>query len=307
MSPEPDAAPLADSLPPADTADQTYRAKPWWVKYARAWLHGLERPVQLTGSLAKLLPHLWQRGEPGEKSQQPAIVQTRFNHPVAADRVVGHVRMERRELKKLQKKHGCTINDIALCTVSGALRHYLARKGEFSTDDLVAAMPIDMRPKHADGDIGNQVSLARIRLHADIESITERLQGIQVQTTYSKKENKKGESEAQLNILDEIPPALIIWLGQWLISSGYLEKLPQVVNTVVTNVPGIRGEAYMFGARLVDYIGLGPLAPSVGLFHTVSSTTEHINISFTSTKDFVGDGADYGASLEHSFRELTKQ
>jgi diacylglycerol O-acyltransferase len=303
-SPEPGAAPLADSLPPVDPADKTYRASPWWVKYARAWIHSIERPVELTGSLTRLLPHLWQRGEPGQKTQQPPIPQTRFNHPVAADRVVGHVRLELKDLKKLEKKYGCTINDIALCTVSGALRHYLAHKGEFPTDDLVAAMPIDMRPKHEDGDIGNQVSLARIRLHADIENISERLQGIQAQTTYSKKESRKGDSPALLNIVDEIPPALIIWLGQWLISSGYLEKLPPLVNTVVTNVPGLRDEAYMFGARLVDYIGLGPLAPNAGLFHTVSSTTEHVNISFTSTRDFVGDGSDYCAALEHSYQEL---
>jgi diacylglycerol O-acyltransferase len=306
VSPEPDAAPLADALPLIDPADKTYRASPWWVKYARAWIHGIERPVELAGSLTRLLPHLWRPGEHGVKSSQAAIPQTHFNHPIAADRVVGHVRLELGSLKKLQKKHDCTINDIALCTVSGALRHYLARKGEFPTEDLVAAMPIDMRPKHKDGDIGNQVSLVRIRLHADIESISDRLQGIQAQTTYSKNENRKGDSPALLNIVDEIPPALIIWLGQWLISSGYLEKLPPLVNTVVTNVPGIRGEAYMFGARLVDYIGLGPLAPNVGLFHTVSSTTEHVNISFTSTREFLGDGSDYCTALEHSFQELIK-
>lgn len=307
VSPDPDAAPLANSLPPINSSDKTYRASPWWLKYTRAWIHSIERPVELAGSLASLLPQLWQRGEPGEKSSQPAVPQTRFNHPVAADRVVGHIRLEMSDLEKLKRKYDCTINDIALSTVSGALRHYLAREGEFPTDDLVAAMPIDIRREHKDGDIGNEVSLARILLHTNIESVSDRLQGIRGQTTHSKKESKKGGSPALLNLVDEIPPALIIWLGQWLISSGYLEKLPQLVNTVVTNVPGIREEAYMCGARLVDYIGLGPLAPNVGLFHTVSSTTEHINISFTSTGDFVGDGSGYCASLQHSFEELIKQ
>ena len=107
-----------------------------------------------------------------------------------------------------------------------------------------------------------------------------------------------------LDLVDEIHPALILWLGEWLLSAGYLEKLPQLVNTVVTNVPGIRSEAYLLGARLVDYLGFGPLAPNVGLFHTISSTREHLNISFSSTREFVGDGSGYRNSLEYSYAEL---
>jgi diacylglycerol O-acyltransferase len=307
LSPEPGAPPIADSLPLAETARGDYRTPPWWKKYGRAWWNSIERPIDLVATAVKLLPGVWHVDEPGEKKTEQAIPRIRFNYPVAADRVIGHVRMDMAALKKLEKKYDCTINDIALCTVAGALRHYLSGLGELPVEDLVTAMPIDLRKDHKEGDIGNQVSMARIHLHTDIENIEDRLQAIQSATSRSKKHSRRRDSHALLDIVDEIHPALIIGLGQWLIASGYLEKLPQLVNTVITNVPGIRGEAYLFDARLVDYLGFGPLAPNVGLFHTVSSTQEHVNISFASTSEFVGAGEEYRAALEYSYAELIKQ
>ena len=83
-----------------------------------------------------------------------------------------------------------------------------------------------------------------------------------------------------------------------------MDELPQSVNTVVTNVPGLSSDAYLAGAKLVDYLGFGPLAPNMGLFHTVSSTQDHVNITFLSTAVCMGDGSGYRASLETSLSEV---
>ena len=42
-----------------------------------------------------------------------------------ADRVVGHVRMDMNKQRILVKKYSCTINDISLCIVAGAVRALL--------------------------------------------------------------------------------------------------------------------------------------------------------------------------------------
>jgi diacylglycerol O-acyltransferase len=308
LSPEPDAVPILASMPVVEGASERFRAPPWWMKYGTAWWNSIERPVDLVRNLVKLAPLLWSGDDsPGEKQSAASIPRTRFNHPVAADRVLGHVRMSKRTLKKLQNSHGCTINDLALCTVAGALRHYLQDQGELPEEDLITAMPIDVRGSHKDGDIGNQVSLARVHLHTDVEDIATRLEAIKAATGASKERSRKGDSHALLNIVDDVHPALILYTGQWLLASGFMEKLPSVVNTVITNVPGIHEQAWMFGAKLVDYLGFGPLAPNVGLFHTVSSTPDHINISFASTAEFIGDGKAYRKALERSYREMNRQ
>jgi diacylglycerol O-acyltransferase len=150
------------------------------------------------------------------------------------------------------------------------------------------------------------VAVAKVSLHTSVGDVKKRLLAIGSGTSKGKQRSKKGDSHALLKLVDEIHPAIILWLGQWLVSSGRIDTLPQMVNTVVTNVPGMSDEAYLVGAKLVDYLGFGPLAPNMGLFHTVSSTQEHVNISFLSTAAFMGDGSAYRAFLEQSLAEVLR-
>ena len=309
LDPGLDAPAIADSMPPEKTLGSDFQAPSWWQKYGRAWWHSIERPVDLAGTVLQLLPQLQHKNDPdtfGPASKAAPVPQVRFNHPVAADRVSGHVRLDMRELERLKQKHHCSINDIALCVVAGALRHYLLGLDELPELSLQTLMPIDVRRAGKDGSIGNHVAVAKICLHTNIEDSRERLGAIHKDSSNKKAQSKKGDSHALLKLADEIHPAIILWLGQWLVSSGRIEELPQTVNTVVTNVPGLASDAYLAGAKLIDYLGFGPLAPNMGLFHTVSSTAGHVNISFLSTADFVGDGAAYGASLSQSWATLAK-
>ena len=303
LDPEPGSSSIGDSMPDEKPVDKDFRAPSWWSKYGRAWWHSIERPVDLAATLVKLLPQvLADRSSPG--GEKHTVPQVRFNHPVAPDRVIGHVRMDMKQLHKLEKKYHCTINDIALCVVAGALREYLLELNELPEEDLLTLMPIDVRHRDKDGSTGNQVSAAKICLFTTISDARERLQAIVGASSQSKKRSKKGDSHALLKLVDEIHPAIILWLGQWLVSSGRIDELPQTVNTVVTNVPGMPKEVYLSGAKLIDYLGFGPLAPNMGLFHTVSSTATHVNISFASTGEFLDDGSRYRAALMRSYAEI---
>jgi diacylglycerol O-acyltransferase / wax synthase len=284
--------------------EEDFQAPSWWEKYGRAWWHSIERPIDMVATLVKLIPQMLQTDETSAVKKALALPQTRFNHALSADRVVGHLRLEKRELRKLEKKHHCTINDIALCVVAGGLRNFLIEKNELPEADLVTLMPIDIRREGKDGTIGNHVSTAGVCLYTSIEDGPERLSAINTGSSQIKKRNKKTDAHAMLRLVDDIHPAIILWLGQWLISSGHLEDLPTAANTVVSNVPGLTSEAYLAGAKLIDYLGFGPLAPNVGLFHTVSSTADHINISFLSTEEFIGDGNAYREALSNSWAEL---
>ena len=309
LDPAIDAPAMADSMPAEKPLDKDFQAPNWWQKYGRAWWHTIERPVDLAGTVLQLLPQLLHKDDKdtsASASKAAPVPQVRFNHPVAADRVSGHVRLEMQQLERLKKKHHCSINDIALCVVAGALRQYLLESGELPEPSLQTLMPIDVRREGKDGSIGNHVSVAKICLHTNIDDSKERLRAIHTDSSTKKEQSRKGDSHAMLKLVDEIHPAIILWLGQWLVSSGRIEKLPQTVNTVVTNVPGLASDAYLAGAKLIDYLGFGPLAPNMGLFHTVSSTGDHVNISFLSTADFVGDGADYGASLTQSWAVVSQ-
>jgi WS/DGAT/MGAT family acyltransferase len=304
LGPEPDSPPLADALPAERPLEEEFQAPTWWEKYGRAWWHSIERPVDMVANLVKLMPQLLQTDDDSAPSEKRTVPQIRFNHPLSADRVVGHLRLEMKKLRRIQKKYQCTINDIALCIVAGGMREYLSRHDELPEDNLLTLMPIDIRRQKQDGTLGNHVTVAKVCLYTTIEDPHERLQAIHNDSTKGKKRSKKGDAHTLLKLVDDIHPAIILWLGQWLISSGHMEDLPTTVNTVVTNVPGLASDAYLAGAKLIDYLGFGPLAPNVGLFHTVSSTPDHVNITFLSTRQFLDDGSDYNNCLAQSWAEL---
>lgn len=306
LSPEPNSPPLAASLPEEQSAHIDYQPPTWWEKYGRAWWHSIERPIDMAGTLVKILPALLQTDDAAARTGKQSIPQIRFNHALTADRVTGHVRMEVKQLRKLQRKYTCTINDIALCVVAGGMREFLLEENELPGENLVTLMPIDIRREGKDGTTGNHVSVAKVCLYTTIANAAKRLQAISKDSGKSKKRSRKTDGHALLRLIDDIHPAIILWLGEWLVASGHLDDLPTTVNTVVTNVPGLATDAYLAGAKLVDYLGFGPLAPNVGLFHTVSGTPGHVNVSFLSTGKFIGDGATYTAALSHSWEELSK-
>jgi diacylglycerol O-acyltransferase len=304
LGPEPGSPPLVASMPEEKPVHMDFQAPTWWEKYGRAWWHSIERPVDMAGTLVKILPSLLQADAAGATGKRLAIPQLRFNHALTADRVAGHVRMAIKPLRKLEKQFACTINDIALCVVAGGMRQFLIENNELPAQNLVTLMPIDIRRQDRDGTTGNHVSVAKVCLYTTIADATERLQAIHKDSSHSKKRSRKTDGHALLRLVDDMHPAILLWLGQWLIASGHLDDLPTTVNTVVTNVPGLSADAYLAGARLIDYLGFGPLAPNVGLFHTVSSTPDHVNVSFLSTAKFIGDGRAYTTALTQSWAEL---
>ena len=306
LSPEAGAPTLADSMPAPDKTERDFQSPSAFEKYSRAWWHSVERPVGLMSSLVKILPGMLNGGDEGDKEKEQPVPQLRFNHPLAPDRIIGHARMEMKQLRRLEKKHHCTINDIALCVIAGALRSFLLETNELPEEDLRALMPIDIRRKGEDGSIGNHISMSRISLYTGLENDLKRLTAISSGSSRAKKKRSdKKAAHHMLRLVDEFPPAILLWLGGWLISSGRIDRLPQTANTVVTNVPGISSEAYIADAKLIDYLGFGPLAPNMGLFHTVSSTQDHVNISFLSTAEFLQDGDDYRTSLEASWERVS--
>jgi hypothetical protein len=69
------------------------------------------------------------------------------------------------EVKAAARAHGCSVNDLLLAAVAGALRHYLLARGERARDVRVL-VPVDLRPPGAPvpTDLGNRIGVALVRL-----------------------------------------------------------------------------------------------------------------------------------------------
>ncbi|NRB39629.1 MAG: DUF1298 domain-containing protein, partial [Pseudomonadales bacterium] len=243
----------------------------------------------------------WQTGA----SQKTAILKpvTRFNREIRPQRVFGRIKIPLSRIQEVrQHVKRATINDVALALVSGAMRLYLQDKGELPATTLSAAVPMDARRKDDISEIGNQVSLFICLLSTDIENPIERLRLISQHSRYAKQQSRGLGRQLLPNVLEAINGGLL----QQLIHYGWqwqlFDKMPAVIHTVVTHVSGVTSDLYLDRARLLDSFGMGPLLPTMGLFHTVTSTQGDLSISFTSCPSIMPDPEFYQRCFEESLR-----
>ena len=276
--------------------------------WGRTYWHTVSAPFKLAKNILAITPALFRPDKNASVSSSlpdmtPAP-QSPFNTTPSADRIIGHIRLPITQLQALEKASGCTINDIALCIIAGALREYLQQRGELPEPSLIAGMPIDIRSDNMKKAIGNQISVVRVSLHTEMCDPKARLEAIHQASSGSRTKNSKIGPKSLISIVDNIHPGLLVWSLRNLLATGLVEKMPNVINTITTNVPGIPVPCYLCGARLVDYVGFGPLSPTLSLFHVISSIHSHANISFQGCSKSLKDPDAYTKALEKSVKEI---
>lgn len=233
------------------------------------------------------------------------VPRTRFSDTVSTQRSFGAVSMGASQLQKIRTLvDGATANDVVLAIVAGGLRRYLQEKGELPEESLVSGVPANMRGRAAGSGGGNEVSVMRVTLATDLKAPRDRLQAIAAATTRAK-EDLASRGESIMSDIGESIPPLVASLGVRAITeAGLIARARPVFNTIVSNIPGAKGDHYLAGARLVRSLGAAPCWDSMGLFHTVSSYDTQFAISFQACRDMLPDPDFYEECLEAAYREL---
>ena len=108
---------------------------------------------------------------------------TPFNHSVGPHRRFAMRSTSLSNIKALKDATGCTVNDIVLATVTGALRRYLFRRRvETKALDFRVIAPVSVRRDEEKGKMGNRVSSWIVRLPIDQEDPLARLEAIHATT-----------------------------------------------------------------------------------------------------------------------------
>jgi hypothetical protein len=87
-------------------------------------------------------------------------------------------------------------------------------------------------------------------------------------------------------------------------ATGVLGKMPPIVNTIVTNVPGPQKPLFFGGAKMTMITGLGPCTDGLGLFHSMSSYCDVITIGFQACPTMLPDPGVYTQCIQASWDEL---
>ena len=187
-------------------------------------------------------------------------------------------------------RSGVTVNDVVLAVVGGALRRWMAARGERPGASLVAAVPVATDPPDSPPRLGgNRVSNLFTTLATDLDDPRERLLQISRTTAEAKLVHRTLGVDMLSDWVQFTPPAPF---GAFMRLYSRLEGRvapPAPFNVIVSNVPGPRQEATVAGARLADLFSVGPILEGMGLNVTAWSYVDRMNFSLLSCPELVPD------------------
>ena len=267
------------------------------VKKPRRYVDFLTKTLQSWEGIAESVSK-------GGLTPQPRVPRTRFNRVLSQNRVFDGVTFPLEDIKQIKNSVGGTVNDVMLAICAGALRRYLLEKDELPEESLISMCPISVRDPKIKGGAGNQVVSMAVSLHTDITDTKERLKAICESTHNAKEATHAIDAKTMIEMADFIPTQLSALGARVAAENGLANFMAPVVNTVITNVPGVQHPIYSNGAQLVRGWGLGPCTDGNGLFHSIGSYCGEVYIGVTCCRTMMPDPAHYAECLRESFAEL---
>jgi len=196
-------------------------------------------------------------GELGYLLSMKSDSATRFKgKPTGSKRVAWCEPLKLPEVKAVSRALGCSINDVLLSCVAGAMRRYLADKGDRTEGvEIRALAPIDLR-EPGDLELGNRFGIVAVLLPVGVEHPLERLMMVR---------------QRMLDLKTSYEPAVTLGLFAAL---GYLPKIVQDqlfdllasrATAVMTNVPGPTEPLTVAGSRLRQMLFWVPQSGDIGM------------------------------------------
>ncbi len=228
---------------------------------------------------------------------------TPMNVSVTRERAFAAVTLPMHELRALGRVHGATVNDMVLAVCSGALRRYLGRHRQLPKKSLVAAVPISLREK-GDTTADNQASMSLISLGTHIADTGKRLAHIRAASQAMK---------STMGSLKKILPTDFPSLGvPWLMEAAaalygkarVADRIPQVANVVISNVPGPPVALYMAGARMLTNYPASIVVHGMALNITVQSYEHSLDFGLMADGAAMPDVRDLAEAIRVAFDDL---
>ena len=222
---------------------------------------------------------------------------TRFKgKPSAVKRVAWSAPLPLADIKAVCKVLGVSVNDILLASVAGALRSYLAHKGD-DTDgvEVRGFVPVNLRPRGAEHKLGNHFGLVALVLPAGIEDPFARLYDVKRRMDALKNSYQAALSMGILGTVGFLPRA---------IQKQVLDMFSSKGSAVMTNVPGPQQALHMAGARLAQQMFWVPQSGDIGIGVSILSYNGQVQFGLVTDRKFVDDPQEIVKRFAPEFDKL---
>jgi diacylglycerol O-acyltransferase len=217
---------------------------------------GFEKGMQGGMDMAKVMLQVLKDG--AALALMPDDSKTRLKgKPGGAKKVAWSEPIPLDEVKAVGKALNCSINDVLLSCVAGALGEYLKSHGDdVSGQEIRAMVPVNLRPMEQAHKLGNRFGLVPLVLPIGIENPIERVYEVRRRMA-----TLKGSYQPLLAFSLLAVAGLLIKPAQDMMLNLFAKK----TTAVMTNVPGPRDKLKFCGSTLEQSMFWVPQSGDVGL------------------------------------------
>lgn len=240
-----------------------------WGARARA-LHGIREG--LSGSVAGLR-------ELGLAGHRPTLAPaTSLNRPTGPRRRLTTVAVALDDVVDLAHARGCTVNDVVLTAIVGAMAGTLRLRGEHPSE-LVVSVPISSRAATTADQLGNQTGVVPMSLPTSPDP-HERLARVAA-ISRERRSGPRGASAAPMGLAFRVVARLGLF-------QPFINR-QRFVNTFVTNVRGPAAPLSLGGHRVSAVIPVAVNPGNVGASFDVLSYAGRLSVTVVADPDVVPD------------------
>ncbi len=224
--------------------------------------------------------------------------QTRFKgRPCGEKRVAWSAPMPLEEVKTMAHAYGCSINDILLACVAGALRGYLLYKGDNVAEDceLRAMVPVNLRKAGEAQKLGNEFGLVPLVLPIGMEHPVKRLLEVQTRMTELKSSYTALVAMSMLGVLGVTPKP---------VQTEVQDYFTRKASAVMSNVPGPREALYLAGAKLDQVMFWVPQSGDIGVGISILSYNGAVQFGMVTDVAMVDDPEQVITRFAPEFEKL---
>ncbi|MAI27429.1 MAG: hypothetical protein CMN75_15485 [Spirochaeta sp.] len=222
---------------------------------------------------------------------------TPINGSLSPHRRVDWLTLPLADVKRAKNALGCTVNDIVIATVTGAVRQYLIHRGvDPDHVDFRVSAPVSVRRDDEQGKLGNRVSAWIISLPLEESNPLKWVSRVNKVTSELKKSRQALAIDMVMATAEYVPPS---WMGL----AARAASGP--INMIVTNVAGPQFPLYLLGAKLLELHPQVPLMEGTGLGIALMSYDGKLHVGLNADYEMVPDLGIFTALVAQAFMAIS--
>ena len=201
------------------------------------------------------------------------------------------------EIKTIGRVLGCTVNDVLVATLAGALGQYLQAHGdELSGLTLRAAVPVDLRAAGAaDEPLGNRFGLMLVDLPVGVRHPLERLYGVRAAM-----ESLKGSEQSMLTYgllaaIGSLPRGVEDWV---------IDLFSAKASLVASNLHGPEEILFIGASPIRQMLFWVPQSGSIGTGVSMLSYNGRVHFGVIADRELLPHPAELIGGIKAAFEQL---